>query len=177
MVLQLTDHSIRLRRGMIEDVLIKVGGFIFSVNFVVLKTMVVMSLENEISVIHGRPLLTTCNALINCRDKKVKLIFRNMTMELNVFNLYKQPMGFINVEHPTLNCVGDFLFGEVEFDHEEELISCMYKSFCVEYEPEFNNLHFRNNMMTHYMHLFLHPSLPFPLHLIRPTKCTLIFFS
>jgi len=47
----------------------------------------VTSLENEISIILGQPFLATFNALINCRDWKMKLTLRNMTMELNVFNL------------------------------------------------------------------------------------------
>jgi len=40
---------------------------------VVLETEVVMSPENEISVILGRPFLATSNALINCKDGKIKL--------------------------------------------------------------------------------------------------------
>jgi len=53
MALQLADHSTRFLRGMVKDILIKVGEFIFSVNFVVLETEVVMSPKNEISVILG----------------------------------------------------------------------------------------------------------------------------
>jgi len=52
-VLQLADHSIRLPRGMIEDVLIKIREFIFPLGFVVLETKGVMSAENEIPVILG----------------------------------------------------------------------------------------------------------------------------
>ncbi|XP_073137227.1 uncharacterized protein [Henckelia pumila] len=42
-------------------------------------------------VILGRPFLATSNALINCRNGIMKLSFENMTLELNVFNLCKQP--------------------------------------------------------------------------------------
>jgi len=51
-------------------------------------------------------------------------------------------VGFDDVEHHTLNSEGDFLLGEVEFEHEEELMSCMYESFCVEYELEFDTFAF-----------------------------------
>jgi len=34
--------------------------------------------------------------------------------------------------------------------------------------PNLVHLHLRNNVMTYYMHPFLHPSLPFSLHLMRP---------
>ena len=53
MVLQLADRSTRLPRGLIEDVLVKVGDFIYPVDFVVLKTEVVVSPENEIPIILG----------------------------------------------------------------------------------------------------------------------------
>ncbi|XP_075500108.1 uncharacterized protein LOC142538692 [Primulina tabacum] len=43
------------------------------------------------NLILGRPFLVTSNALINCRNGIMKLSFRNMTLELNVFNLCKQP--------------------------------------------------------------------------------------
>ena len=53
----------------------------------VLEIEVVVSPENEISVFLDRPFLATCNALINCKDGKMKLTFGNITMEVNVFNL------------------------------------------------------------------------------------------
>jgi len=115
MVLQLADHSTRLPRRMVRGVLIKVGEFIFWVDFIGLEIKDVMSPENEIPVILSQLFLATSNALINCRDRKTKLTFENMTMELNVFNLQKQPMGFDDVEHHILNWVGDFSLGEQSF--------------------------------------------------------------
>ena len=88
--------------------MIKVGRFIFSVDFIVLKTEVTMSPENKIPVILDRPFRTLSNTLINCRSGNMKLTFENMTIELNVFNLKKQLMGFDDVEQPTLNWTGDF---------------------------------------------------------------------
>jgi len=51
MVLQLADGSTRLPRGLVEDVLVKIGEFIYPVDFVVLEIEVVVSPENEIPVI------------------------------------------------------------------------------------------------------------------------------
>jgi len=116
--------------------------FIFPIDFVVLEAEVLMSPENKILIILDLLFLTTSNALINCRDEKINLIFENITMELNVFNLKKQPMGFYYIEHPTLNWVGDFLLGGVEFDHEEELISCVYESFYIEHRKQFDTFTF-----------------------------------
>ena len=65
------------------------GEFIFPVDFVVLETEGMISTENKIPIILGRPLLPTLNTLINCGDGKLKLTFGNMTIELNVVNVQK----------------------------------------------------------------------------------------
>jgi len=49
---------------MVENVFIKVGEFIFSIDFVVLETEVVTSPENEISIILGQPLVTILMLLL-----------------------------------------------------------------------------------------------------------------
>ena len=72
---------------MIADVLIKVGEFIFPVDFVILETAPVENPRGQIPVILGRPFLATSNALINCRCGLMKLTFGNMTIDLNIFNL------------------------------------------------------------------------------------------
>ena len=42
-------------------------------------------------VILGRPFLATANTIINCRNGSMRLTFGDMTREVNVFNLGKQP--------------------------------------------------------------------------------------
>ena len=46
---------------------------------------------NSFPVILGRSFLATSNALINCRNELMKLSFGNMTLEMNIFNICKQP--------------------------------------------------------------------------------------
>jgi hypothetical protein len=46
---------------------------------------------NSFPIILGRPFLATSNALINCRNGLMKLSFGNMTLEMNIFNICKQP--------------------------------------------------------------------------------------
>jgi len=77
-------------RGIVENVLVQVDKFIYLVDFIVLDTQSVDAC-NSISVILGRPFLATSNALINCRNGVMKLSFGNMTLEMNVFNICKQP--------------------------------------------------------------------------------------
>ncbi|KAG6725844.1 hypothetical protein I3842_02G050900 [Carya illinoinensis] len=90
-ILQLADRSIKMPRGIVEDVLVQVDKFYYPVDFVVLD----MNLSNpstfQAPVILGRPFLATSNALINCRSGILKLSFGNMTLELNIFNTFRQP--------------------------------------------------------------------------------------
>ena len=89
--LQLADRSVKRPRGIVEDVLVQVDKFYFPVDFIVLDTHPVADPHAQIPVILGRPFLATSNALINCRNGKMTLSFGNMTLELNVFDLCKQP--------------------------------------------------------------------------------------
>jgi len=88
--LLLADRSVKVLRGIIEDVLVQVDKFIYPVDFIVLDTQPVEAC-NSFPVILGRPFLATSNALINCRNGLMKLSFKNMTLEMNIFNIYKQP--------------------------------------------------------------------------------------
>ena len=46
-------------------------------------------LETQIPVILGHLFLSASNAFIQCRNEIVRLGFRNMTLELNIFNVAK----------------------------------------------------------------------------------------
>ncbi|XP_058211404.1 uncharacterized protein LOC131323568 [Rhododendron vialii] len=89
---QLADRSIRVPRGMVEDVLVQVDNFIYPVDFIVLDTCPVPSSQVSTStpVILGRPFLATSNAVIHCRSGLLNLTFGNMRMEVNVFNIGSQ---------------------------------------------------------------------------------------
>jgi hypothetical protein len=60
------------------------------VDFIVLDTQPVEAC-NSFPVILGHLFLATFNALINCRNGLMKLSFGNMTLEMNIFNICKQP--------------------------------------------------------------------------------------
>jgi len=77
-------------RGIVEDVLIQVDKFIYPVDFIVLDTQLVEAC-NSFPVILGHQFLATSNALINCRNDLIKLSFGNMTLEMNISNICKQP--------------------------------------------------------------------------------------
>nr|WP_164990771.1 hypothetical protein [Pseudomonas protegens] len=88
--LLLADRSVKVPRGIIEDVLVQVDKFIYPVDFIVLDTQPVEGCKS-FPVILGRPFLATSNALIDCRNGLMKLSFGNMTLEMNIFNICKQP--------------------------------------------------------------------------------------
>ena len=96
---QLADRLMKRPRGIIEDVLIKVDKFYFPVDFIVIDTELVHNVLNQIPVILGWPFLTMANALINCRMGVMKILFGNMTVELNIFNINNQPLDYDEI-HP-----------------------------------------------------------------------------
>ncbi|XP_022870992.1 uncharacterized protein LOC111390217 [Olea europaea var. sylvestris] len=89
--LQLADRSTIRSRGVVEDVLVQVDKFYYPVDFLVLYVKVEVDVNSKIPIILGRPFLATTNALINCKNGLMKLTFGNMTLEINIFHITKQP--------------------------------------------------------------------------------------
>ena len=85
--LSLADRSVKIPKGIVEDVLVKVDKFYYPVDFVVLDTEPIEKGPNHVPIILGRPFLATANAIINCRNGVRQLTFGNMTLELNIFHL------------------------------------------------------------------------------------------
>ena len=85
--LSLADRSVKIPKGIVEDVLVKVDKFYYAVDFVVLDTEPIENGPNHVPIILGRPFLATANAIINCRNGVMQLTFGNMTLELNIFHL------------------------------------------------------------------------------------------
>ena len=85
--LSLADRSVKIPKGMVEDILVKIDKFYYPVDFVVLDTEPIASEPNHVPIILGRPFLATANAIINCRNGVMQLTFGNMTLELNIFHM------------------------------------------------------------------------------------------
>ena len=64
--LLLPDKSVKVPRGIVEDVLVQVDKFIYPVDTQPVEAC------NSIPIILGRPFLATSNALINCRNGLMK---------------------------------------------------------------------------------------------------------
>jgi hypothetical protein len=102
MTLQLADRSVKIPRGIVEDVLIKMDKFYFPVDFIVLDTELVQVVGTEIPMMLGQPFLATANALINCRSGVMKISFGNMMVELNIFQIRKQPLDYDQINQVCL---------------------------------------------------------------------------
>jgi hypothetical protein len=112
-------------KKIVEDVLIQVDKFIYPMDFIVLDTQPIEAC-NSIPIILGCPFLATFNALINCRNGLMKLLFGNITLEMNIFNFCKQP-GDDNDLHE-VNLIEELVYDEfdsnlskTEFDESKEL--------------------------------------------------------
>ena len=77
----------KIPKGIVEDILVKIDKFYYPVDFVVLDTEPVEEGTNQVPFILRRPFLATSNAIINCQNGVMQLTFGNMTLELNIFHL------------------------------------------------------------------------------------------
>ena len=88
--LSLVDRLVKIPKGIVKDVLVKVDKFYYPVDFVVLDTEPIASGPNHVPIIPRRPFLATANAIINFRNGVMQLTFGYMTLELNIFHLSKK---------------------------------------------------------------------------------------
>nr|CAN82695.1 hypothetical protein VITISV_044327 [Vitis vinifera] len=106
------DRSVKIPRGIIEDVLVQVDNFYYPVDFVVLDTNPIAKETNYVPIILGRPFLATSNTIINCRNGLMQLTFGNMTLELNIFYMSKKPINPEEDEGPEEVCIIDTIVEE-----------------------------------------------------------------
>jgi len=82
---------VKVFKGKTKDVLIRVREFIYPVDFIILENQPVSNPRSQTPVILECPFLVTANAIINYRNGSMRLTFRDMTKEVNIFNLENQP--------------------------------------------------------------------------------------
>ncbi|XP_075091990.1 uncharacterized protein LOC142172113 [Nicotiana tabacum] len=92
MLLQLVDRTVKRLTGILDDVLVQVGKFVFPADFVILNCQV----DEEIPIILGRPFLTTRRALIDCETGELKMRLNNEEIIFNVQQSIRRPSEFAN---------------------------------------------------------------------------------
>ncbi|KAL4351851.1 hypothetical protein GQ457_06G014510 [Hibiscus cannabinus] len=81
-ILQLANRSHVRPEGKVEDVIVKVGKFVFPVDFLILDCEV----DDKAPIILGRPFLATGRILIDCEKGDFTMRVADQTMTINVFN-------------------------------------------------------------------------------------------
>ncbi|CAM9000975.1 unnamed protein product [Rhodiola kirilowii] len=90
--LRLADRSSRLPKGILEDMLIKIGELWVPVDFYVLE----MDVENETPIILGRPFLNTVQAVINCGDGTIEMNLGSEKVKFSLKSMMKKPRGSLD---------------------------------------------------------------------------------
>ncbi|RVW44008.1 Retrovirus-related Pol polyprotein from transposon 17.6 [Vitis vinifera] len=121
--LSLADRSVKIPRGVIEDVLVQVDNFYYPVDFIVLDTDPTVKEANLVPIILGRSFLATSNAIINCRNGLMQLTFGNMTLDLNIFYMSKKQITPDEEEGPEELCIIDTLVEEHCNQHMQEKLN------------------------------------------------------
>ena len=140
--LQLADRSIKIPRELLEDVLVKVDEFYFSVDFLVLD-IESDSNPNQISIILDRSFLATTNACINYRTGVMDVSFGNKKLRLNIFNVAQGPPTF---DHGEINLLEEVLEDKTPTLLDPDLLQACLAHFGVddfdidEYTKEVNAL-------------------------------------
>ncbi|XP_019244540.1 PREDICTED: uncharacterized protein LOC109224414 [Nicotiana attenuata] len=80
MLLQLADRTVKRSTGILDDVLVEVGKFVFPADFAILDCQV----DEEIPIILGRPFLATGRALIDFETGELKMWLNNEEIIFNV---------------------------------------------------------------------------------------------
>ena len=73
--IQLDDQSVKIPKGEVTDVFIRIKEFIYPVDFIVLETQPVSNPRSQTLIILGHPFLATANAIINCRNGSMRMTF------------------------------------------------------------------------------------------------------
>nr|XP_009598973.1 uncharacterized protein LOC104094700 [Nicotiana tomentosiformis] len=92
MLLQLADHTVKILIGILDDVLVQVGKFVFPADFVILDCQV----DEQIPIIMGRSFLATGRALIDCENGELKMRLNNKEIIFNVQKSMRRPSEFAN---------------------------------------------------------------------------------
>ena len=94
----------------------KINNFIYPIDFVILETEPMSNTKDHILIILGRPFLATTNTLINYHNGLMKLLFRNLSIDPNIFNLENKRDQFINVNLNQDEIYEPIDLGKEEFD-------------------------------------------------------------
>ena len=130
--LQMADRSMAQPEGVLEDVLVKVGKFIFPVDFVIMK----IEEDTQVPLLVGRPFLAIGAALIDVQKGELTLRVGNEAVNFNLNRSWEHPdvdvESCMAVENNSLlsvelnsNCILQHSINEIEMNFQYlESIDC-----------------------------------------------------
>ncbi|XP_057755978.1 uncharacterized protein LOC130975169 [Arachis stenosperma] len=127
MALQLADRTFKFSHRVVEDLLVKVGEFIFSADFVVLD----MEEEANTLIILGRPFLATSGVIIDVQKRELVLRLHEEKMVFNVFKTMSYPKEAIG-ECMMVDTIEQIVQGVLEEEQYEESIELEQQAPCEE---------------------------------------------
>ncbi|XP_070025038.1 uncharacterized protein [Nicotiana sylvestris] len=104
MLLQLADKTVKSPSGILDDMLIQVGKFVFPAYFVILDCKV----DEETSIILGRSFFATGRALIDCETGELKMRLNDEEITFNVQKSMRRPKAddeMLTIEDPLAACL------------------------------------------------------------------------
>ena len=126
----MADRSTTTPMGVLEDVFVRVGEFIFSADFVVLD----MQEDKKVPLILGRPFLATGGAMIDVHKEELTLKLYDENITFNIYDALKfhgkegaEGYQGCSVIQVVTDCVGEV---EVTYHQTQDpLESCLINSF------------------------------------------------
>ena len=123
----MTDRSMTHLEGILEDVLVKVGKFIFLVDFVIMQ----MEEDTQIPFLLGRPFLATGAALIDVQKGELTLRVGNEVVHFNINR---------SLEHPDVEANSCMAVGNNSLLNDELNSDCILQHSINEIEMNFQYL-------------------------------------
>ena len=125
--LQMADRSMAQPEGILEDVLVKVGKFVFLVDFVVMQ----MEEDTQVPLLLGRPFLATGAALIDVHKGELTLRVGDEVVHFNINR---------SLEHPTVETDSCMAVRNNSFLNDELNSDCIIQNSINEIEMNFQYL-------------------------------------
>ena len=125
--LYLADGSVRKPHGIVEDVIVRIEGCYFPVDFLVVDMKITKELS-QAPIILGRPFLATAKAVIDWRKGEVILKVGEHAVKVNINKLMKNPsQAFEDL-------------GAIDLFDEQDIETCIKEVMTINEEADFKEL-------------------------------------
>ena len=145
--LQMANRTLAKHEGIIEDVLVKVGKFIFPTDFIILD----MDEDSQAPLLLGRPFLATEGALINMQKGILTLKVGEETADFNLIRSLRN----LDIERDDIKSVEDVYVNNSDFYYDcNDQLSINEKEMNFQYPEGFDsdflhiNLHSTEKVMS-----------------------------